>query len=279
MIPNIFHFVFVGKPLQQGENFGLSHYIAVKSAIDINNPLKTYFHYCEEPVGVWWQKAKPLLSLNKIEKVTAFMGNPVPHPAHQSDIIRLQMLLQYGGIYLDLDTICIKPLTPFLPHKFVIGLEAKAPYQPKNWRQKIKYQLKKNTGRLKEPDADELNFCSGVLLSEKGSSFVSKWLMSYTSFRSKGKDKYWNEHSGIISRRLSKENADLLNIAGPRAFHFPLYDKQGLTALFEELHSYPEAYIHHVWESFSWEKYLSKLTPEIIKTTDTTYNCYARKFL
>jgi hypothetical protein len=49
--------------------------------------------------------------------------------------------------------------------------------------------------------------------------------------------------------------------------------------MFEEVHDFPEAYLHHLWESFAWEKYMSKLTEGMIKTTDSTYNLIARRFL
>jgi hypothetical protein len=58
-----------------------------------------------------------------------------------------------------------------------------------------------------------------------------------------------------------------------------LYDTAGLKSMFEEVKEFPGAYLHHLWESFSWEKYLSKHTVERIKTEDTTYNLIARQYL
>ena len=46
-----------------------------------------------------------------------------------------------------------------------------------------------------------------------------------------------------------------------------------------EVNDFPEAYLHHLWESFAWEKYMSKLTVEDIQKNDTTYNLIARRFL
>jgi hypothetical protein len=51
-----------------------------------------------------------------------------------------------------------------------------------------------------------------------------------------------------------------------------------LKSMFEEVREFPEAYLHHLWESLSWN-YLSKLTVEKIMTEDTTYNLIARKYL
>lgn len=49
--------------------------------------------------------------------------------------------------------------------------------------------------------------------------------------------------------------------------------------LFEKCILFPEAYVFHLWESLSYEKYLSQLTPNIIREHDTAYNIIARKHL
>jgi hypothetical protein len=116
------------------------------------------------------------------------------------------------------------------------------------------------------------------LLSEKNSEFVNLWLDEYKTFRSKGRDKYWNEHSVLVPEKLAAVHPGKITRLSPYAFHYPLYDAAGLRYMFEEVKEFPEAYLHHLWESFSWE-YLSKLTVEKIKTKDTTYNLIARKYL
>jgi hypothetical protein len=275
MIPNIFHFVFGMAPDFGGKPFSLCHYLSIKSAVELNKPAKAIFHYQFEPEGEWWQKAKPLLSMNKVVAPGTFMGQPFYHVAHKADVIRLQALKQTGGIYLDLDTISVKPLTGLLQNKFVIGQELKPGWIPKNWRQR----LKKNMGLIKKQTTSSTGLCNAVLLSEPNSDFVNLWLNEYKTFRSKGRDKYWNEHSVIVPERLASANPDKLTQLGPYAFHYPLYDAAGLRSMFEENNSFPEAYLHHVWESFSWEPYLSKLTAENIRRENTTYNLIARKFL
>jgi len=58
-----------------------------------------------------------------------------------------------------------------------------------------------------------------------------------------------------------------------------LYNQEGLAMMFAEQHAFPEAYVHHLWESFAWEPYMAALSPEMILEKDTTYNLIARKFL
>ena len=275
MIPNILHFVFGMAPDFGGKPFSLAHYLSVKSAIELNKPSTAFFYYEYEPTGEWWEKAKPLLTLNKITAPESIMGNKLYHVAHKADVVRLQALKETGGIYLDLDTISVKPLTGLLNCSFAIGQELKAAWVPKNWRQRLKYKL----GLIKKNTTGSTGLCNAVLLSEKNSEFINLLLKEYKTFRSKGRDKYWNEHSVLVPEKLAETYPDKITMLSPYAFHYPLYDAAGLKSMFEEVHEFPEAYLHHLWESFAWDKYLSRLTPEYINTIDTTYNLIARKYL
>jgi hypothetical protein len=279
MIPGIFHFIFGMSPDFGGKPFSLVHYLAIRSAIDVNQPKTVFFHYQYEPKGEWWEKIKPFLTLNQIEAPQSIFGNRLYHVAHQSDVVRLQMLQKHGGIYLDLDTICVKPLSPFLDASFVIGQQFKPKY--------VFYDhhlLRLLTG-LRRMNAEAFRgakvegLCNAVMLSEPNSEFVNRWLNSYHSFRSKGRDQYWGEHSVFLPQRLADENPGLLTIAGPYAFHYPVYNRLGMTYLFKKKRYFSKAYVHHLWESHSWDKYLRHLTPEKIKREDTTYNLLARRFL
>lgn len=276
MIPNILHFVFGMAPDFGGKPFSLVHYLAIKSAVELNKPQAAYFHYQYEPQGEWWEKAKPLLQLQHITAPGTIHGNKLYHVAHKADVVRLQALKETGGIYMDLDTISIKPLTDLLNHSFAIGQELKPAYVPKNWRQRFKHQLRSLFNNKKENETNGL--CNAVLLSEKNSPFINYWLDEYKSFRSEGRDKYWNEHSVLVPLALAEKYPQHIIKLSPYAFHYPLYDEAGLRSMFEEVVSFPDAYLHHLWESFAWDKYMSKLTPEDISTKDTTYNLVARRF-
>ena len=277
MIPDIFHFVFGMAADFGGRPFGLPHYLAIRSAAEVNRPSTIYFHYEFEPTGPWWEKTKPLLTLNKIKAPTEFMGRKLYHVAHQSDVVRLQALQQTGGIYLDADTISVKPLHELYNHSCIIGQELKPDYQPKNWRQRYKYAIRNFFHLISNNKVNGL--CNAVLLAEKDSAFIELWLNSYASFRSKGKDKYWNEHSVFMPIKLAKLYPELVTLLAPTAFHWPLYNTSGLQDMFEKKIEFPDAYVHHLWESFSWDKYLGQLTVKDIIEMDSTYNCFARKYL
>ena len=262
MIPNIIHFIYGLDPSFGGKPFMFFHYLAIKSAFEINKPDKIYF-VCEyEPQTEWFEKAKRYIEIVKIISPKNIFGNPLCHYAHQSDVIRLERLLEYGGIYLDLDTICVKPLTNLLEYDFIMGEE----YQL--WSEDANVPLKKYYKGL----------CNAVILARSDSSFLLRWYESYKSFRSKGKDQLWSEHSVIIPGQLAKSFSKEIEVLGEEAFFYPSWDEQGLKDLFEEDRLYPNAYVHHLWESAAW-KCLSHISPQSVLSQDTTYNKIAGRFL
>jgi hypothetical protein len=244
----------------------------------VNRPDAAFFYYEYEPNGEWWDRAKPLITPKQITAPREFMGKALHHVAHRADVVRLQVLQESGGIYMDLDTISVMPLTPLLANRFVIGQEEKIIYKPKNLRQTVKYKFWEAMGAYKNRPV-HTGLCNAVLLAEKNNDFTRQWLDAYRSFRAVGHDKYWNEHSVQVPERLAAENPGLVTQLHPRAFHYPLFNEGGLRSMFEEVEVFPGAYLHHLWESFSWKKYLSVLTVEKIKKEDSTYNLIARRFI
>jgi hypothetical protein len=83
----------------------------------------------------------------------------------------------------------------------------------------------------------------------------------------------------IVPRQLAAAHKSLVSVASPYRFHYPIYHEKGLKDLFERTKVFPHAYLHHLWETLSWDRYLQHLTPEGIRTLDTTYNLIARRHL
>jgi len=262
-IPNIIHFVYGFKP--QNEEFELYRYIAIKSAIEVNNPDKTYFYYFYEPYGYWWDKIKPLLTIEHIQPPNEIFGNKISHYAHQADIVRLKKLIERGGIYLDIDTICLKSFNDLLDNDFVMGVQNNSD----------------GTGAY--------GLCNAVMLSSPNSIFGTKWFDTYRTFRSHGRDENWDEHSVLMPLKLSKEFPEHITILGTNTFFYPLwYDIKNI--LFNEfvhidqykMNEYKKIinsnYCIHLWDTYSHE-YLKTLNENIIFSTNTIYNIFGRKFL
>ncbi len=253
MIPNIIHYIYFYPDQIKKDEFNLIHYLCIKSAYVLNNPEKIYFHTNRLPEeSEWWDKIKDKLEVNIIIPPDKIFDKELKHPAHKSDVARIHILKESGGIYLDLDIICKKPFIPLLKYNFVMGKEG---------------FIKVN------------GLCNGVILSEKDARFLNLWLQEFRFFRSQGYDKYWSEISVKRSYKIAKKFPSLIHIEPYYSFHYPLYYSWDLKKLFEKNINYNKAYCHHLWENASKDKYLLKLTPEIIRTVDTTFNVIARKYL
>jgi len=115
-----------------------------------------------------------------VELPDKIFGNQLNHYAHKCDVIRLEKIIERGGIYLDIDTICIKSFSDLLDtNHFVIG--AQGSYN----------------------DLDKVyGLCNAVMLSVPQSKFALKWYNSYKTFRSTGRDENWDEHSVLMPLRL-----------------------------------------------------------------------------
>ena len=251
MIPNKFHFIFGLEEDFGGKPFGLLHYIAIKSAHDLNDPEEMNFYYKYEPSGEYWDKAKQYLNLVKVEPPEEVFGNKLVHMAHKADIIRLQALYEQGGIYMDIDTICVKPFTDLLTHQSVMGIQG-------------------HTDNANIP----YGLCNAIILAEPGNEFIGCWFSNYQSFN----HELWDAHSVQLPWILYTELELPVTALDYDRFHYPLHTKRGIKDMFVKTKRYPNAYAHHLWESNAW-KYFSSLTEEKIKDQDTTYNILARKFL
>ena len=260
MIPNVIHFCFGLSQDHGGKPFSLVHYLAVRSAVEVNRPEAVRLYYCYEPSGEWWERARPYLDLVPVEPMATLYGVPHPHYAHQADFRRLAALDEQGGIYLDMDVLCLRSFEPLRRLEMVLGEEGKDGF----------YGL-----------------CNAVILSAPGSWFVRKWLEGFDpttslwqGFRSSGHDAHWNELSVRYPAYLARLYPDRVHVVGDRAFFWPTWRAEDLHLLYRGTGtSFAEAYCVHLWEHVAWKRYLKDLDVDFIRSVDTNFNRLARRFL
>ena len=203
-------------------------------ALEVNRPERIYIHYRHESGGPWWELAKQIAVLDRIELPTRVFGRPLWHYAHQCDLMRLLILRRYGGIYLDIDTLCVRPFTELLDNTCVMGHQ---------------------TGR---------GLCNAVILSEPEGVFVNAWLDSFRRFRSTGRDQYWDEHAVIVPGLLAHQPQlrRSITICEERAFFFPHWNN--MAALFESGDEalFAQSYCIHYWETLTRQRRLQPIVPE-----------------
>lgn len=250
MIPNTLHYVHLS---QGGRTWKLHHYLSTKSAHARSGVDKICMWVDKEPEGEWWDRTKELVELNYVEPPTEIFGKPITEQAHKSDVLRLQILIEYGGIYVDTDTIFVKPFTTLLNNKFVLG--------------------EQNVNGAE-------GLCPAVILSEKNSMFGQMWLAGFEQSFGGGApgSPTWCTHSVQYPRWLATQIPDEVTLLNHEAFFWPLYHQTHMEVLFEQEHTFPNAYSHHLWES-SGKKYLDNLTIDYIKNNNTTFTNLIKELL
>jgi len=236
-IPNIIHYVYGLK--KQTEEFPFVYYLSILSNYIINKPKTIFFHYQYLPYGYWWNKAKKYLKLNFINTTDIYWGKKkIIKFAHKADKIRLEMLLKYGGIYMDIDTITYRSYENLLKYDFVIGI------------QEENYNLTETT-----------LYCNAILFSKRNNIFIKKWIEEYENhFVPSG----WCEASvhlpGIILKNLNENpNNSLKNIKilDKEYFYSPLYNE--VEKIFENNGIINDNLLTlHLWNTYS-EKYFKNI--------------------
>src|SRR6476620_6963252 len=122
-VPKIVHYTFGLAADFGGKPWSLVHYVCVKSAIERLRPDDVFFYYAFEPTGPWWELTRRLVNPVIVEELHEIFGRPLVHVAHRSDVVRLQKLIEYGGIYLDADVLVKRDFDNLLEHSAVLGQE------------------------------------------------------------------------------------------------------------------------------------------------------------
>lgn len=253
-IPRILHYCFGMAPNFGGKPWGLLHYVCLRSAVTHVRPSAVHFYHQHEPSGPWWDLTRPLVTLHKIEAPQQIFGNRLYHPAHQTDVVRLEKLIEWGGIYLDADVIVVKDFAPLLDDACVMGQQG---------------------------EGGEQGLCNGVILAAPNAPFLKRWHDAFRYFRSKGRDQFWDEHAVQVPGRLAREFPDELTILHHKAFFWPLWHRKHLELMFASTKPLdaPGAYAHHLWESQAWEDFLGDLTVRKVRAVETNFNRMAREHL
>jgi FkbM family methyltransferase len=269
-IPNQFHFVFGLK--KQREPFHLVHYLCLESCRRVNNPSAIYFYYHYEPHGPYWDAIRPYLTLEKVPlhplverfRYTNAAIRPFRY-AHHSDFIRLEKLIERGGVYADMDTLFVEPLPPELFEKpFVMGRENEEWHDIKGW--------------------SSASLCNALMMSAPGAEFGRRWLERM----GEEFDGSWSNHSTVFPQRLADQFPELIHIEPQKSFfHYP-GNAVGLAALFGGHSPWPQGvYSMHLWAHLWWDElrtdfstfHAGLLTGPFVEQQDTTYSLAARRFL
>ncbi|RDA91797.1 hypothetical protein CP533_2806 [Ophiocordyceps camponoti-saundersi (nom. inval.)] len=290
-IPNVVNFIFFQRlpPRNSQGDFGFLSYLAVRSAIVSLKPQRLYLHYgFSSPPSPRHRpdnnvdgeaKFKHLIVNNpwirrlakhvELKRYTKPIDNSLRHQEHLADKVRLEILLEHGGIYLDLDAFALRPfakaLEPPSPHDAVLGYEG----------------------------GNRAGMCNAVIAARPNSTFIRRWLETYDGV---DLNKEWNYHSVILPMELASQHPDEICPLPPDAFLWPTWTWGHVRWMHEPLSSdeaelwqgrirdfggslFKNQLVYHAWSQMSRRRYLNRLTPDIIRREDTRFNLLMRRFL
>jgi len=275
--PRTFHFVFGLR--NQTEPFHIAHYLCLRSCLEVNEPDRIVLHHHHEPYGPWWDRIRPELELRRVEPHAWVRDHPayLEHDeglfiqgwdlgyAHQADFIRLQLLIDEGGVYADMDTLFVDRLPDsYFAAPFVIGKEDASTYD-----------ADRATGQT---------LCNAFLVSEPSSVFAREWLKRmYDVF-----DGTWSRHSCEEASLVAADIPDEVLVVDQRHHFMHPCSPEGLASLFERRDDDLEGvYSFHLWAHMWWSRlrtdmsmfHAGDLTEDYVRTADTTYAVTARRFL
>ena len=197
LIPNIIHFIHISGYRQ----FSFCNMLAVLSAHRVQKPDKLYLYYTDEETdNRWWNIAKEYATLVKINPLTEFQGVKLDYPQYQADVIRLQKLVELGGIYLDTDILTLKSFDPLRHHSCVMGGEG----------------YNGHVEGLNTNDLDKIGSISNaVIMAEPNHRFTKKWLELLPS---KFKHSIWAYHAVVLPLEMVKEDHTLYHVEPVESF-------------------------------------------------------------
>jgi glycosyltransferase involved in cell wall biosynthesis len=271
MIPRVAHFVF--GLTEQDEPLHPVHFMAVESCRRILEPVAIYFHYKHLPFGPYWDRLRPHLTLVEVDLVDEvlaadYSGGLVPEKyryAHHADFVRLDALIEHGGVYADMDTIFLRPFPDDLfDEPFVIGREPPV--------------IHERTGERRP------SLCNALLMAEPGSAFARRWRERIGTEL----DGTWSNHSGFLAQALADEVPEHVRVEPADTF-FPFpSDRAGIAQLLEEERPVPpDALSVHLWAHQWWSRerrdftnvHAGWCTPDVLGRAHTTLGALARPWL
>jgi hypothetical protein len=233
------HFVYGFKC---SEEFPLYALFAIETTRRHHPGSPIFFYFVHEPYGRIWELAKESVRCVKLIDFNYYGIARFHHYAHKADVIRLLALRELGGIYLDIDTVCIRPFHSLLASDFVMGVQG---------------SIVGSNGGL----------CNATMVSRPRSKFIRRWLRYYSGFKSKGRDRLWDFHSVKLPWLLASRYPAEIRVLPHDAFFFPLWNRV-FEALFSPnslkyLEIFENSYSVHLWNNMI-NDFLESLTPETL---------------
>lgn len=253
MIPKHIHFIFFGFT-----KFLMIHYLAVKSAIHVHKPDNVYFHYTVEPKdNPLWEDIKKQVTLVHTIPPEKYNGVELKYYQYKADVVRLEALYKYGGIYMDIDVLSVNPFNELYNNSCVMGIESGS--------------------NLDSSDITQAkSITNAVIMTEPKHPFIIDWLRETANNLV---DKGWAYHAVNLPLEMLKSNNYNVHIEPCRSF-MP-FDFHNLDIFSDDENIYNElarSYTMHFWETIWWDR-LKEIDNNYLKTVNNNFTRLFNKYI
>ncbi len=255
MIPKKIHYIFGLKKDFSLKEFSYINYLCIKSAKRLHSDFRISMSYVFTPKNnYWWDKTMEELidDQYQLDNNEIVGGQTAVHAEHIADLRRLLILQERGGIYLDVDVLCLKPFDPLLFHKTVMGLE--------------------------EFDSTVVGLCNAVILTQSDSSFIQRWIESF-QYEFDGND--WNKMAVRVPHQLYLVSNKDIHVE-PNISFFP-YNWHTIVDLYcYDPYYHPwldNSYCLHLWQSKWYHFCLRYMNKEDILNRNCPINIILRNYV
>ncbi|KAJ3109715.1 hypothetical protein HDU96_007160 [Phlyctochytrium bullatum] len=235
-VPKVLHLVVIGG------YFKMHHYLAIRSMNDKIRPEKFYIHGSDFPLGQElfervMREFKPVLITSR--NVSTIYTHIIGGYEHRSDVLRLENVIRFGGMYFDLDVFAVKDMDRFLGNEATMGA------QP---------------GR---------GINNGMIIGKRCARFLRHWHRQYRSFN----DSLWDEHSVHLPGILYDRNPRGLVLASEALYnHWPnqiCFNEEHDPKIWKPIHA-----VHSFYRDYGKEH-----SEEELKTLENNYGRLARNLM
>lgn len=186
MIPKIFHMICISPMVLE-----FRHFLSVISIYHYVKPEIIYLYAdIEQSDNKYWNILKNYVKVIIITPPKFWRGKEIKHPQYQADIIRLEKLLEMGGIYIDIDNYIINSIDHLLDNDLVMTVVTKDDINNINWN-----------------DVDSMS--NSIIFAKPNNLFLKTWYDQMHNFMY---DKYpWSYHAVCLPRDIMKNNTEYRN--------------------------------------------------------------------
>ena len=182
IVPNIVHWIwFYANP----KTMLFHHYVCALSVVRIQKPERIFLWHDTRPTGQYWDMLVTEATSSGIEMVYKKMKPPekvfnttLSWQEHKTDVQRLRAVTKFGGIYMDTDTVILKPFDPLFCYNVTLGQET------------------------------DRGLANGIIVAAPDAQFLHIWNNEYRAY----KPKLWNYNSVQVPFKLWQRHPDLVHV-------------------------------------------------------------------